>query len=219
MQVNGESKETFVGAQRFVNGRSKMLGGQKMQTKLVIRTAAVGVLFMLLAAFGRAQDAPKKYPQQRPATPPEPVDQKKLMSPPSGPGFYIAPVEGSKGMFSILLGDGSGKTVAGSFTLQQVEIFEAVLEAAKTFAFSDEKVGSGSPITTRLMDQHEWSLFVDVTKMGKQSKFYISLITPQGRLTAPAGEITRDSKKEPSALFLDVIGKVQEARNAAKPLQ
>jgi hypothetical protein len=69
------------------------------------------------------------------------------------------------------------------------------------------------------MDQHEWSLFVDVSKIGKLSKFYISLITPQGRLTALAGEITRDSKKEPSALLLDVIGKVQEAKAAAKPLQ
>ncbi|HKA22942.1 MAG TPA: hypothetical protein VKN18_32030 [Blastocatellia bacterium] len=190
-----------------------------MHTKLVIRTAALGVLFLLLAGFGKAQDVPKKYQQKPATTPPEPVDQKKLIRPPSGPGFYIAPVEGSKGMFSILLGDGSGNTVAGSFTLQQVEIFEAVLEAAKVFAFSEEKVGSSSPITTRLMEQHEWSLFVDVTKIGKQSKVYISLITPQGRLTAPAGEITRDSKKEPSALFLEVLGKVQEAKNAAKPLQ
>jgi|SRR5215471_4065343 len=189
-----------------------------MQTKLVIRTAALGILFLFFAVCARAQDAPKKY-QQKPPIQEEPLDQKRLMRPPSGPGFYIAAVAGSKGIFSILLGDGSGNTVAGTFTLQQVEIFEAVLDAAKVFAFSDEKVGSSSPIITRLMDQHEWSLFVDVSKMGKQSKFYISLITPQGRLTAPAGEITRDSKTEPSALFLDVVGKVQEAKAAAKPLQ
>jgi hypothetical protein len=122
-------------------------------------------------------------------------------------------------MFSILLADQAGKTVSGTFSLHQIEIFEAVLEAAKTFAFTDEKVGSSSPITTRLMDQHEWSLFVDVSKVGKKSMFFISLATPQGKLTAGAGEITRDSKTEPSALFLEVIEKVHEAKVAAKPLQ
>ena len=185
-----------------------------MQTKLIIRTAAFGVFFLLIAPFGRAQDVPKKYPQ----APQPPIDQTKLTRPPSGPSFNISQAEGARGTFSILLGDGT-KTVSGIFTLQQVEVFEAVLDAAKTFALSDEKVGSGSPITTRLMDQHEWSLFVDVSKIGKQSKFYISLNTPQGRVMTPAGEITRDSKKEPSALLLDILGKVQEAKAAAKPLQ
>jgi hypothetical protein len=188
-----------------------------MKTKLIFRTAIMGFLLLLIAVFVRAQDTPKKYPQK--STMPEaPIDPKKLMKPPSGPSFYISPIEASKGMFSVLLGDG-GNTVAGSFSLQQVEVFEAVLDAAKVFAFSEEKVGSTSPITTRLMDQHEWSLFVDVSKMGKQSKVYITLISPQGRLTVPAGEVTRDSKKEPSALFLDALGKVQEAKAAAKPLQ
>ena len=184
-----------------------------MQRKLIIIIAALGVISSIAAVAGRAQD---KY--QKPTVPQQPVDPSKLVRPPSGPSFYISPIEGTKGMFSILLGDGGGKTVAGSFSLQQVEIFEAVLEAAKAFAFTDEKVGSSSPITTRLMDQHEWSLFVDVSKLGKQSTFYISLITPQGKLTTVAGEITRDSKKEPSALLLDVIGKINEAKNA-KPLQ
>jgi len=187
-----------------------------MHRKLIIMIAALGVISSIASVAGRAQDKYQKY--QKPTVPQQPVDPSKLVRPPSGPSFYISPIEGTKGMFSILLGDGSGKTVAGSFSLQQVEIFEAVLEAAKAFAFTDEKVGSSSPITTRLMDQHEWSLFVDVSKLGKQSTFYISLITPQGKLTTVAGEITRDSKKEPAALLLDVIGKINEAKNA-KPLQ
>jgi hypothetical protein len=190
---------------------------ERMQTKLILKSTAIVATSLLIAAVVWAQDTSKKY--QKPPTPQPEIDPSKLRQPPSGPSFYISPVEASKGMFSILLGDGNGKTVAGTFSLQQVEVFEAVLEAAKAFAFTDEKVGSSSPITTRLMDQHEWSLFVDVSKLGKQSKFYISLITPQGKLTAPAGEITRDSKKEPSALLLDVLGKVQEAKTAAKPLQ
>lgn len=122
-------------------------------------------------------------------------------------------------MFSVLLGDGGGNTVAGSFTLQQIDVFEAVLEAAKAFALTDEKVGSGTPITTRLMEQHEWSLFVDVSKIGNQSRFYVSLITPQGKLTAEAGEITRGSKKEPSALLLNILSQVQEVKAGIRPQQ
>jgi hypothetical protein len=122
-------------------------------------------------------------------------------------------------MFSVLLGDGSGNTVAGTFSLQQIDVFEAVLDAAKTFALSDEKVGSGAPITTRLMDQHEWSLFVDVSKIGNQSRFYVTLLTPQGKLTAPAGEITRGNKKEHSALLLNILSQVQEAKASIKPAQ
>jgi len=190
-----------------------------MQIKLILKSNAIVAASLLLAGIAWAQDTSKKY--QKPTTPPQvQVDPSKLRQPPSGPSFYISPIEASKGMFSILLADGNGRTVAGSFSLQQVEVFEAVLEAAKAFAFTDEKAGSSSPITTRLMDQHEWSLFVDVSKLGKQSKFYISLITPQGKLTAFAGEITRDSKtEEPSLLLLDALGKVQEAKAAAKPLQ
>jgi hypothetical protein len=139
----------------------------------------------------------------------------KSMKPPSGPSFYISPVDGSKGMFSVLLGDGAGKTIAGSFSTQQIEIFEAVLDAAKAFALSDEKVGSTNPITTRLMDQHEWSLFVDVSKQGKSSRLYVSLVTPQGKVTAEAGEINRDEKKEPSGLMLDMLMQVREAKSVA----
>lgn len=119
-------------------------------------------------------------------------------------------------MFSVLLGDGAGNTVGGTFTVQQVNVFEAVLEEAKAFALTDEKVGSTTPIITRLMDQHEWSLFVDVSKIGNKSRFYISLITPQGKLTAQAGEITRGSKEEHSALLLDALSMVKEAKLAGQ---
>ena len=187
-----------------------------MQTKLFIRIVAVGLLTMpiSLAAFAqqKAQQPQKPLPEQR-------IQPSKVLSPPSGPTFYISPVEGSTGLFSVLLGDGAGKTVAGTFTLQQLDVFEAVLEAAKAFALTDEKVGSGTAITTRLMDQHEWSLFVDVSKMGNLSRLYVSMVTPQGKLTTEAGEITRGSKKEPSALMLNILSQVQQAKAVAKPLQ
>jgi hypothetical protein len=144
--------------------------------------------------------------------------QKKAMRAPSGASFYIAPIEGSKGLFSVLLTDADGKSVTGTFTLRQIEVFEAVLEASKEFALNNEKVGSGTPIITRLMEQHEWSLFVDVSKIGDESRLYVSLITPTGKLTTEAGEINRTSKKPPSALLLKILSQVQEAK-AAKPLQ
>jgi len=189
-----------------------------MQTKLMIRIVLLGLSALLVSPVAFAQDRTKKQPQKPEIIIPQ-IDPTKGMKPPSGPSFYIAPVEGSKPMFSVLLGDGAGNTVAGTFTLQQIDVFEAVLLAAKTFALSDEKVGSGKPITTRLMEQHEWSLFVDVSKIGNQSRFYVSLITPQGKLTAPAGEITRGSKKEPSALLLEWLSQLTDAKVGVKPLQ
>lgn len=187
-----------------------------MQTKLMI--IALGLLALLISPAVFAQERTKK-PPQKPSIEMERIDSRKGMKPPSGPSFYIAPFEGSQSMFSVLLGDGGGNTVAGSFTLQQIDVFEAVLEAAKAFALTDEKVGSGTPITTRLMEQHEWSLFVDVSKIGNQSRFYVSLITPQGKLTAEAGEITRGSKKEPSALLLNILSQVQEVKAGIRPQQ
>ena len=179
---------------------------------------ALLTLFISTVVFAqeRAQKPSPKQPQQ-PAYNLNRGDAVKGMKPPSGPSFYIANIEGSTGMFSVLLGDGGGKTVAGTFSLQQLEVFEAVLEAAKEFALTDEKVGSNNPITTRLMEQHEWSFFVDVSKMGDKSRFFISLVAPQGRLTIPAGEITRGSKKEHSALFLDVLSRVKDTRASFTP--
>lgn len=189
-----------------------------MQTKLMIKIVVLGLSALLISTAVLAQERAKK-PPQKPAIDLPHLDPGKGTKPPSGPSFYIAPVEGSTSMYSVLLGDGGGNTVSGTFTLQQIDVFEAVLEAAKAFALTDEKVGSGTPITTRLMEQHEWSLFVDVSKIGNQSRFYVSLITPHGKLTAPAGEITRGSKKEPSALLLDWLSLVRDAKGGAKPLQ
>lgn len=191
-----------------------------MQMKLITKSVATLLLSMLMSAalFAQAQKpqkAPQK-PQQQSAIDRHPPDQRKEIRPPSGPSFYVSPIQGSVSMFSVLLGDGSGNTVAGTFSLQQLEVFEAVLEEAKAFALTDEKVGSNAPITTRLMEQHEWSLFVDVSKIGDKSRLFISLITPQGKLTAPAGEIIR-SKKEHSALLLDALSLVRDAKVGAQP--
>ena len=188
--------------------------------RLMINVVAA-FLALFIATTGFAQGRPQKLAEKPPlpTTNLERTSSRPPLKPPPGPRFYISPLEGSQTMFSLLLADGSGNTVAGSFTIQQLEIFEAVLEAAKEFALTDERVGSRAPITTRLMEQHEWSLFVDVSKIGDKSRFYISLLTPHGNLTAPAGEITRGSKAEPSALLLNVLSQVRDAKGGPKSSQ
>ncbi|HJZ67345.1 MAG TPA: hypothetical protein VKF81_04295 [Blastocatellia bacterium] len=177
------------------------------------RLIGFGLIALLAPGISPAQEH-KKRPKN--VTEREPTDlNKRPTIAGSGASFHIGPIAGI-GQFTVTLTDGSGKVVTGMFTPTQIEVFEAVLVAAKAFALTDEKVGYGSPIITRLMDQHEWSLFVDVAKVGNTSKFYVSLVTPNGKLTAEAGEITRGSKEQ-SALLLDVLTQVQEARAILKP--
>jgi hypothetical protein len=181
-----------------------------MQTMRIRKLVALVLLALTISMMALGQQKPrtKILDQERP-------DLEKLKKPPAA-GFFISRVEGNPGLFNVLLTDGKGKSVTGFFTIQQLDVFESVLLAAKEFAQTDEKVGVGTPITTRLMEQHEWSLFVDVTKMGNQSRFYVSLITPGGRLTAEAGEITRGSNQEPSALLLSILAQVQAAKGSTK---
>ena len=193
-----------------------------MQMKLLLKIVVIGSLVVLVSAAAFAQGIKKQpQPQRTVVTDPGGAGKGpgKGMRPPSGPSFYIAPVDESPSTFSVLLTNETGNSVAGTFTRQQIDVFEAVLDSAKVFALNDEKVGSATPITTRLMEQHEWSLFVDVSKIGDKSRFYISLITPQGRLTAAAGEITRGSKKEPSALLLDILAQIRTVQGGGKPVQ
>jgi hypothetical protein len=177
------------------------------------RSIVLCLIALLAPAMASGQENKKK--PKRPAEKEQTEQERRAPTGGSGASFFISPVA-NVGQFTVTLTDGSGKVVTGLFTPAQVEVFEAVLLAAKAFALTDEKVGYSSPIITRLMDQHEWSLFVDVSKMGNTSKFYVSLITPNGKLSAEAGEITRGSKAQ-SALLLDMLSQVQEARASFKP--
>lgn len=186
---------------------------KRMQT-ILKRLVILGLLAHLAATIGVGQQ--KAKPPQKELSPRELAELEKnarnARNRPPGASFYIAPLEGGRGLFSVMLADANGKSVSGTFTLQQVEVFEAVLEASEAFALTNEKVGTGTPIITRLMEQHEWSLFVDVSKVGDESRLYISLITPMGKLTTDAGEISRSSKKQPQALLWKILSQVREAK-------
>jgi hypothetical protein len=179
----------------------------------------LGLFVFLVSTSGFGQEKEKKKPVQKELTLKDQKElSKKAKRAPTGANFYIGPVEGRNGVFSVLLMDAEGNSVSGTFTRKQVEVFEAVLEASKAFALSSEKVGSEVPIITRLMEQHEWSLFVDVSKIGDESRLYVSLVTPGGKLTMEAGEINRSSTKPPAALLLKILSQVHEAR-VANPTQ
>ena len=168
---------------------------------------------VLLPTSGFAQK-----PTHKPAqAPPPPTSAPTVIVPQSGSSFFVGPVEAAPGTFSVLLSEGR-QSVTGIFSYKQIEVFEAVLQAAKEFAQSDEAVGKTNPIITRLMDQHEWSLFVDVSKKGDRSQYYVTLITVSGKLTAAAGEIVRGNKKEePKTLFADILSKLKEAKEGPRP--
>jgi hypothetical protein len=180
-----------------------------MQTKLTTKLFCL-LLMLMISSIVLGQGKPKK------PRPEENEEQSLLRStkgiaPPSGARFYIGPIQGTE-QFSILLTDGS-RMVTGSFTAHQVDVMEAVLLAAKEFAMTDEKVGSNAPVTTRLMDERERAFFVDVAKIGNRSRFYVSLDTMNGKVITPAGEILRDSKKEPSGLLVTMLTQIQQAKS------
>lgn len=177
-----------------------------MQAKFKTTIVAFWLCTFLISTTASAQEKRKKAPKA-PA-----LEQREAANAPqkaSEPSFYISPIPGPSAMFSVLLTDGKGNSVSGSFSARQLQVFEAVLESARTFALTDEAVGVGAPIITRLMEQHEWSLFVDVAKMGKKSRFYVSLISVSGKLTADGGEITRSSKDEQKAFLFEILSRVQ----------
>jgi len=182
------------------------------------REALSGSLTWLLSAVLLPTSGFAQKPIHKPAQQPPPTPAPTVIVPQSGSSFFVGPVEAAPGTFSVLLSEGR-ESVTGIFSYKQIEVFEAVLLAAKEFAQSDEAVGKTTPIITRLMDQHEWSLFVDVSKKGDRSQYYVTLITVSGKLTAAAGEIVRGKKEEEAkkTLFADILAKLKEAKAGPKP--
>jgi len=106
------------------------------QTVFGIRIVTTPVLALLISAAVFAQARPQKpapTPEQT-ALDLERMNMRKGVKPPTGPSFYISPVEGTASNFSVLLADGGGNTVAGTFTLQQIEAFSRM--ALELFALT-----------------------------------------------------------------------------------
>lgn len=146
---------------------------------------------------------------------------KKAKPLPAGTTFYIEAVPGPPVQYSILLTDNNNRSVPGTFVRPQIDIFEALLLAAKQFALTEEEAGTvAQPKITRFSDKHEAAFFIDVQKAGVESRFFVTLKSLFGVLTIDAGAIKRVVKKgekeDPEPLFYKIITRVQQAK-AANP--
>src|SRR5881227_198149 len=109
---------------------------------------------------------------------------------PGGTSFYIEAVAGPPVQYSILMTDNNNRSVPGTFVRPQIDIFEALLLAARQFALTEEEVGPVSqPKITRFSDKHETAFFIDVQKAGNESRFFVTLKSLFGVLTIDAGAI------------------------------
>lgn len=180
-----------------------------MQSKLIgIILPVLAVLVTPATPFGQKQQ-PKRPPRE--ITPEQIERHKETIKPPTGANFYLEKIADTRNQFSLLFTDADGRTVAGSFYVSQLSLFEALLVAAGEFAETEEAVGTAAkPITTRFKDKKEPSFAVDVEKIGRQSRFYVSVNCLTGKLTLDAGAIKRGDKDRGNILFLTILSRVKD---------
>ncbi|MFY9609607.1 MAG: hypothetical protein WAU45_13440 [Blastocatellia bacterium] len=173
----------------------------------------LGLVVLMLVSpadlFAQKKEGPKGPPKQ--FTPAELAEMSRgKRRPPTGASFYLAPIAGAKNQYSLLLTDADNRTVAGTFRLSQISIFQALVIAAKEFAETNESVGTtAKPVTTRFRDKDELSFVIDVQKTATHSRFFVSMNCVSGKITVDAGAIKRGSKEEGDALFLKILPRVE----------
>jgi hypothetical protein len=142
------------------------------------------------------------------------MHRKATMVPPSGASFYIAPITETPWQYTVLLADNEGRTISGTFSINQVKLFEALLVEAGKFAETDESVGGARAVITRFQDRKDPAFIVDVAKRGLESRFYVTIsILGTQKLTIDAGAIKRGPKeKQSEPLFFEIISRVQKAK-------
>jgi hypothetical protein len=172
------------------------------------------ILLLFLAAIalsatgGASSQVAKEKP--KPLTPKQLEEMSKgKTSPPSGASFYIAPVEGYTGHFSMLLSDENRNFVSEIYSANQLRLIEAVMAEAYKFARNEEAVGPTKPVFTRFVDKQEPSFMVDVEKLGPKSKFYVTIDGLSKKLTVDCGSIRR-TDPEATALFLTMMTRLRD---------
>ena len=185
-----------------------------MQPKLFSRFCFL--LFVSLF-FSNALLAQEKKAQPKPFTPEElqKMDEGKRR-PPKGPTFQISPIENVKGNVSVLLADGP-QTLEDFFQFDKLPILEAIVSEAKRFGLNEESVGGAKPLTTRFSDKQVPNFIVDVSKIAKQTHFYVTMQNQIGKLTIDAGVIKRGDP-DASALLYEMLTKIQKAKSE-NPIQ
>lgn len=110
--------------------------------------------------------------------------------------------------FSLVISDGDERTISGTFSVQQLQILQAVMMEARKFALGGEAAGTKDPITTRFMDRRETAFMVDVEKLGTQSRLFLTLKSEIGRMTAEAGKLNRNTRRE-EGFFYDLLTRLE----------
>jgi len=140
---------------------------------------------------------------------------KGKLQPPSGASFYLGPVDGSPGRFSMLMTDAGQKFVQESYLVNQLEVIAAVMVEAQKFAGTEESAGKITPVITRFSDKQEPTFMVDVEKKGDQSRFYVTIKAIGGpTLTVDMGAFKRsdpDPKANLSGLYFKMLDRIQVA--------
>jgi hypothetical protein len=199
-----------------LSSRARVLSLDPMEFKNKITPIALLILSAILCpAVSLAQDKGKETPRERTPEEIQRMVASTKTNPPSGAGFYIAPIEQSPGRYSFTLSDGEGRFVSDSMTETETIILEAVLLEARRFAQTDQNAGVKKPIITRFFDKQANAFFVDVMKMGVESRFFITIKGLTSRITVDAGAIKRGDKQA-NPLFYEIINRVQTVRAAAQ---
>jgi hypothetical protein len=110
--------------------------------------------------------------------------------------------------YSLILYEGEERNVSGTFTVEQLQILQAIMTEAEKFAMSAEGVSAKEPVTTRFTDKYERAFIVDVEKSGNQSALFVTLKTDMGRLTLQAGRIIRTTRRE-EGFFFDLLSRLE----------
>jgi hypothetical protein len=187
----------------------------KMPLKLLHKLC---FLFFVSLFFSNTLFAQAKKGPPKPYTPEElqKMDKGKL-HPPKGPSFQIATIENVKGQCLALLADDQGRTLEEFIQLDKLPILEAIVSEAIKFGLTEESVGGTKPLTTRFSDKQAPNFVVDVSKVAKQTRFYVTINGLRGRLTIDAGTIKRGDP-DATALLNEIHTKIQ-AVQAQNPIQ
>lgn len=184
-----------------------------MQSKLFCKFC---LLFLVSLMFSNPLLAQEKKAPQKPLTPEElqKADKGKLR-PPKGASFQIAPIENAKGLYLALLADDENRTLEEFFQVDKLPVLEAIVAEAKKFGFTEEAVGNAKPLTTRFSDKQVPNFVVDVSKIAKQTHFYVTMKTQRGKITVDAGTIKRGDP-DATALLFDMLNKIQAVKSQSE---
>ena len=191
-----------------------------MKTKAVTLILAL-VIFSIAApvnSFGQkwsaqkeAKPRPREYTAEELAEMSRRAEERRnINKTPSSDFFYISSVGGNPDALIIVLANADKNEVSQIFHIKQVLVFEALMNAAKEFAQTEESVGANKPLTTQFFDKQVPAFIVDVTKMGSESRFFITIKGFNNKVTLDAGAIKREDR-ETVTVFHDILSRLQAA--------